>query len=233
MNRNDPILEFRDVSVACGGGGAGDLCDVSFSGSAGECIAVLLEEECDYFPLADLAQGILPPDRGQVRFLGEDWALAPASRQAELRGKTGRVFERQGWVSNLSIRENVLLSQLHHTRRREGEILAEAERLAVAAGLTGVPDERPDAVSAADRRRLEWVRAFLGAPHLVLLERPEVGAPRGSMERLLRMAETARGQGALVIWTTADREARNRTEGPSVRRACVRGGRLEWETRAG
>ena len=45
-----------------------------------------------------------------------------AWQQGTMRGHIGRVFVTPGWVSNLTVRENILLAQRHHTQRPDGEI---------------------------------------------------------------------------------------------------------------
>lgn len=176
--------------------------DVSLTLRAGEVALVGLQEGRENLPLAHAAQGLVAPDRGSVWFLGEDWAAMGAHRQAVQRGRTRRVFERYGWITNLDVVENVCLSESHHSRRPMEEILAEARRLAAQLGLDAIPDGRPTRTHGLVLRKLEWVRAFMGSPALIVLERPLFGAPKADASRLFEAAVAAAARGAAVLWMT-------------------------------
>jgi phospholipid/cholesterol/gamma-HCH transport system ATP-binding protein len=181
-------------------------------------------------PLCDLAAGLLTPPRGVVRFMGCDWRDAGAYRQAAMRGLTGRVFGGQAWVSNLSVSENVLLPRRHHTRRPERDLLDDAAALGREFGLRELPSDRPETVRPHDLIRWQWVRAFLGAPKLLLLEEPERDA--WNEHRPLLRERTCRraAEGAAVIWVTRDGDAWRGGGSPAVLHATVADGNLSLES---
>jgi len=186
--------------------------------SGGQAVVAPPEEDADptgggndRFSLADLAQGLIAPDTGAVRFLGRDWSRCPPLEQAALRGRIGRVMDVPGWVQNLTVAENLTLACRMHPARRAGtDPVAESDRLARRLGLLGVPTGRPTGLRRSELRRLEWVRAFLGRPALVLLEQPEAGAPRAALEGLFQMAEEALSRGTAMLWITRDDEVLSR-----------------------
>jgi phospholipid/cholesterol/gamma-HCH transport system ATP-binding protein len=61
------------------------------------------------------------PAQGHVSFLNQDWARLPSDLANALRGRIGRVFARDTWLAHLSLLDNVVLRQLHHTRRSFAE----------------------------------------------------------------------------------------------------------------
>jgi phospholipid/cholesterol/gamma-HCH transport system ATP-binding protein len=77
-----------------------------------------------------------------------------------------------------------------------------AAELARSFGLPGVPLERPDALTPADRARAACVRAFLGDPRLVLLESPVQAQFADLLPPLLNALAAARDKGAAAIWLT-------------------------------
>ncbi len=131
----------------------------------------------------------------------------PAAEGATLRGRIGRVFDAvgvgalgNGWVSHLDVDENVMLAQRHHTRRPSSEIEAEAAKLARMFGLPGLPRGRPAQARIPDLQRAACVRAFIGTPDLILLERPEQGVYPEIMPPLINAVRSARARGAAVVW---------------------------------
>lgn len=177
-------------------------------------------------PLCDVASGLVTPERGSVRFLGEDWGQTGAFRQSVMRGRIGRVFSGQAWVSNLSVSENVLLPQRHHTHRPEKELLGEAAALAAAFGLPELPAARPESLRPHDLVRWQWVRAFLGGPRLLLLEEPESGVWEEHVpllrDRTLRLAS----EGCAALWITHDDRAWRDVKSPAVLHASIADGKL-------
>ena len=150
----------------------------------------------------DHCSGLIEPASGAVRFLGHDWKGLPHEYANALRGRIGRDFAVEGWTPHLSLVENILLQQQHHTRRSEQEILAEASALAGRFGLPGIPVSRPEDVAPFDLARAALVRAFVGEPDLVLLEHPLRGRYMELLEPLVNVITRACRRGAAVLWLT-------------------------------
>ena len=154
---------------------------------------------------ADACVGLVPPRSGRVRFLGVDWSLLGVDAAAALRGRIGRLVGSGGaWIAALDMIENVLLPQLHHTGRPRGELRDEAARLARRFGLPGLPTGHPGDLSPADLQRAGCVRAFLGNPRLVILERATEGVYPDLLEPLVNAIRAARDRGAAVLWLSVD-----------------------------
>ena len=180
------------------------LSNVSFELKAGELRLVRIEREDERLPLADAAEGLASPTQGSVAFLGEDWQSMSADHAAARRGTIGRLFEDEGWISDLDLDQNIMLSQRHHTRRSEEEIMEEALKFARLFGLPGLPRGRPASVRRPDLRKAACIRAFLGQPALIILERPERGVYVDLIAPLVNAVQSARRRGAAVLWTASD-----------------------------
>lgn len=163
-----------------------------------------IERENERLPLADVAQGLVPPESGMVSFLDLDWQTLLADAAASQRGKIGRLFDDEGWISDLDVDENILLAQRHHTQRSDDEIMAEAFQFARMFGLPGLPRGRPGKVRRWDLRKAACIRAFLGQPTLIILEQPVRGVYADSMAPLLNAVQSARRRASAVLWTVTD-----------------------------
>jgi phospholipid/cholesterol/gamma-HCH transport system ATP-binding protein len=204
---DDPpaILEFAGVTIddEAHEYDAG-LKDVSFALQAGELALVMLERPRFRTPIADAAGGLIEPDAGRVMFNGRDWQHTLATRASVQRFSIGRVFEGQSWISNLDIDENILLPSAHHTRRPERELREEAEKLSRHFGLAeGLPTIRPAKATADQLRRAACVRAFMGEPRLLILERPAQTVHFSNHGPLAASVNAARKRGAAVLWLTS------------------------------
>jgi phospholipid/cholesterol/gamma-HCH transport system ATP-binding protein len=226
------VLEFENVTIPPRFAGTASIAAVSFCLTAGEVAVIRVEENSDPLPLADAAEGLLAPEEGgTVRFMGENWSAMGAARESAMRGRIRRVFELEGWISNLDVIENIVLAEAHHTRRPLAELRAEADKLALLFGLSGVPDGRPATQPGMVLRKLEWVRAFMGRPDLIILDRFVLGVPRDDVCLLMEAIRRAVGQGAAVLWTTLEPFVWDYRGLPKVTRYAMRGPRLTLENR--
>ena len=208
MAESKAILELTGVTVESDPVYDSPVWNASLRLGVGELALVRLERGAVRLPLADAAEGLAEPHDGTVTFLGKVWRDVPEREASALRGRIGRVFDAvgggtgTGWVSNLDVDENVVLAERHHTRRPSAEIEAEAAKLARMFGLPGLPRGRPGQTRVPDLQRASCVRAFLGTPDLLLLERPAQGVYPEIMPPLINAVRSARNRGAAVLWLT-------------------------------
>lgn len=198
------VLEFTGVTLDARSPHVAHVQDVTFRLAHGEIVLILAEEGAESLPLADLAQGLIEPTSGDVRFCGELWSIMGPRYAAAQRGNTRRVFESEGWVQNLSVMDNLILAGLHHTDRSADELADEAEGWARHFGLPAVPATRPALVGGVVLRKLEWVRALMGQPALIIIERRQLGVPRDDLNVIVATLGAAAGRGTAVLWVTAD-----------------------------
>jgi phospholipid/cholesterol/gamma-HCH transport system ATP-binding protein len=203
--------------------GVGVAVDITLR--AGDLVLVQPGDEQHEQLLADVACGLVPPERGTVRFLGRAWPEVPADQANALRGRIGQVLRRGAWIPHLSLLDNLLLPQLYHTRRPYAEIRAEAGRWAAWFGLAGLPTGRPGDVPSAILPRAACVRAFLGAPSLIVVESLP-GLDDGLLAPLVNAMRTARDRAAAVLWFVRDPAIYEDRSLPATRRLSLLGGAL-------
>lgn len=209
-----PTLEFDDVTFGADGVYDSSVSGITLSLEPGDLAIVLLEEERIHLPLADLAVGILEPDEGRVRFHGSNWRGLTPDQAADIRGHIGRVFEGKLWVDGIDLSQNIMLAQLHHTRRLIGDMTRQATELSRVFGLPGLPLSLPSKVHGKDLARAACVRAFMGEPDLFVFERPTEGVYPELLPALLNSLRSARQRGAAALWLTDNSEIWNN---PGVR----------------
>jgi ABC-type branched-subunit amino acid transport system ATPase component len=220
------VLSFKEATIPPSSPNMTGVEKATFDLGRGDILLIKVEEGREHTPLADAAQGLVTPISGRVSFMGEDWQAMRARRQSVQRGKTRRVFEHYGWIANLNVMENICLAESHHSGRRTADIQAEALLLARQCGLGEIPEARSSGIHSMVLRKLEWVRAFIGTPDLIILERPMHKAPRADMNRLVELVCEASRNGAAVIWLTDEDRVWNCTGLGPVRRYQFDGEKL-------
>jgi phospholipid/cholesterol/gamma-HCH transport system ATP-binding protein len=185
---------------------------------AGDLVLVEPGDEQHEELLADVACGLVAPARGTARFLGRDWSDVTPDQANALRGRIGQVLRRGAWLPHLNLLDNLLLPQLYHTRRPYGEIRAEAARWAAWFGLAGLPTERPADVPSPILERAAYLRAFLGAPSLVVIESLPGSLGNGLLAPLVNAMRRARDRDAAVLWFVRETEIYEDRSLPATRR---------------
>jgi phospholipid/cholesterol/gamma-HCH transport system ATP-binding protein len=194
------VIHIKDAALMVNLGGEYETMEVDLELYGGEMILIHLQHPNQGSALADACAGLIRPHRGTVDFLGKDWSMLPPDTENALRGRIGRIFAIGNWISHLTLLENILLPQLHHTRRSVEELCDEARRLAERFGLPGIPAGFPDMCQQTDLSIAACIRAFLGRPSLVVLEDPTTEADPEMLPHLINTIREVRGSGAAVIW---------------------------------
>ncbi len=227
MSEPANILTLHDVSITADSASGPNLCNLDSTLAAGDLVMTFLEQEPARSLLADVAEGLVAPAQGVVTFLGEDWQTMTPDRTAEQRGRIGRVFEGECWLSDLDVDQDITLAERHHTRRMREDIEAEAIQLCQDFGLPDMPRGRSSGVRWQDLRKAACVRAFLGTPVLILLENPTSGLSADILAPLLKTVHAARQRGAAVLWTTDQLEDWNHAELRPTTRCRMNGSEMQ------
>ncbi len=217
LQNDGPVVQAVDITLSPLPAYDTGLNGVSFTLQRGDLALVLLEHGATHHPLPDLLCGLIQPEQGTLNVFGQAWATRTPDQQARARHRIGRVFDEAGWLSNLDVDENITLAERHHTARPSAEIHAEAEALARLCGLDALPSTRPAVTVRDTLRRAEWVRAALGNPWLVILERPGRDLADGWLDHLLPLLHRLREDGTAILWLDDPAEGNAPAINPSLK----------------
>jgi phospholipid/cholesterol/gamma-HCH transport system ATP-binding protein len=180
-------------------------------------------------PLPEIAQGLIDPVSGEVLFQGKNWRDRSPAEAAAGRGRIGRVFRQDSWVSNLNVDENIILPMCHHSGLDLKEIRERAEKLGKKFGLSRLPTARPAFCPRSIRKRAEWTRAFLGEPDLIILEEPLRKTYSEMYDSLMAGVAEALSGGAAVLWISETFPDFAQFGPAALKRYRISGSRLEKE----
>jgi branched-chain amino acid transport system ATP-binding protein len=208
------LLETRKLSRRYSGVVAVDGVDLAIH--EGGIHAVIGPNGAGKTTLFNLLTGIAPPSEGGVRFAGQEIAALPAHRRAAL--GIARTFQNIRLFQAMTVLENVLTGlharldagllatvlRLPSFRAEERAAIGNAQAALAMVGLSGVADERADALSYGDQRRLEIARALAASPRLLLLDEPAAGMNPAETASLADLIRRIAADGATVLLVEHD-----------------------------
>jgi putative ABC transport system ATP-binding protein len=197
----DDVLELTGVTRRFGLAGPVALRDVSLRVPAGSFVSVMGATGSGKSTLLHCAAGLDRPTAGTVRLAGRDISRMRERTLTRLRrDRIGFVFQSYNLLSDLTVRQNVLLPfRLGGPR---GQPLAE---VLARVGLAGLERRPVGELSGGQRQRVAIARALVTAPTVVFADEP-IGAldptTGGQVLRLLRDAVDR--DGLTVVMVTHD-----------------------------
>ena len=202
MNRN--ILEVRGLTKSFGALLASD--NIELQVREGETHAIIGPNGAGKTTLIGQLAGELRPDRGEVRFGGEDVTALSASARA--RKGFARSFQITSIYADFSALENVMLAVQAHAghsfrfwgaAREEGALRSAAQGVLEEVGL-GARADAPGAILAhGEQRALEIAMALAGRPRLMLLDEPVAGMGAEETQRMIALLATLKGGKTIIL----------------------------------
>jgi lipoprotein-releasing system ATP-binding protein len=175
---------------------------VALEVSDGEMLAIVGPSGSGKSTLLHLIGALERPDRGTIRFNGQDVFQLSELEQAMFRNRhVGFVFQFHHLLPELTALENVMLPGLI-LRRARRELLTEATELLATMGLVERMEHRPGELSGGEQQRVAMARALVNHPDLVLADEPTGNLDRQSGEAiqgLLRSLNQERQQTFIVV----------------------------------
>jgi len=177
------------------------LCDVSLELYEGQVLLLMGPSGSGKSTLLAVLSGLLRPDQGQVRVLGEDlWRMREAKRERFRLRYFGFVFQGFNLFPSLTASEQLEMvvrwgegASRREARRRVGEIL---ERL----GLSRSAHLRADRLSGGEKQRVAVGRALLKNPRFCFADEPTGSLDWVHGEQVIRLLQSAaRDRGAALF----------------------------------
>jgi branched-chain amino acid transport system ATP-binding protein len=189
-----PLLSVDKVTKRFGGLTA--VSAVTFTVRAGEIVGIIGPNGAGKTTLFNTVSGHLRSTEGVVRVNGHDVTGMPAHQRA--RHGLGRTFQIVHPIYSLTVLENVMVGAfaMYRNRRRAEhrawEVLEKVE-LAHRATLSA------DALTLADRKRLEVARAIAGNTQLLMLDEVMAGLNPTESDRAIQIVKRLNSEGLAVL----------------------------------
>ncbi len=130
---------------------------------------------------------LLCPDRGVVRFCGQDLATLKLDEINQLRQQIGMLFQGAALFDSLTVRDNIAYPLREHFDYPEDKITEVVESRLALVGLPGIEDMMPADLSGGMRKRVGLARAIATDPRVILYDEPTTGLDPANTQRVNRL----------------------------------------------
>jgi phospholipid/cholesterol/gamma-HCH transport system ATP-binding protein len=167
-----PIVEFDKVSISFDSNDV--LKSVSFAVAHGETRIILGPAGVGKSVLMKLANGLMTPDSGEVRILGQNLSDIGQDEMFAMRAHIGMVFQESALFDSLNVEDNVSY-RLHEEHVPAAECHERVVEALKFVELEKAIDKFPSELSGGMRRRVSIARAIVSRPELLLYDSPTGG----------------------------------------------------------
>src|SRR4051812_14172926 len=174
IGRNDAVITIRNLYKSFGNKHV--LTGVDLDLYKGENVVVLGRSGTGKSVLIKIISGLLKPDSGTVRVLGNDVTRLNDKQLLELRLKLGFSFQSSALYDSMTVRENLefpLVRNKRHLTRKE--VNDSVERVLKAVGLAQTINQMPAELSGGQRKRIGVARTLILSPEIMLYDEPTAG----------------------------------------------------------
>ncbi|MCL4523977.1 MAG: ATP-binding cassette domain-containing protein [Acidobacteria bacterium] len=168
----EPVISFEGVRIGFDEGEI--LHGVNLRVASRETKILVGETGSGKTLLLKLAAGLLRPDAGRVRVLGQEISALPEKELLDFRRQVGFVFQEGALFDSMSVEENVAY-RLREEAVDEAEIEQRVREALRFVELEEAIDKLPGELSGGMRRRVSIARALITAPPIVLYDSPTAG----------------------------------------------------------
>lgn len=189
------LLAVEDVAVHFGGVKAVD--GISLEMHQGNIYGVLGPNGSGKSTLLGAMTRLTPLTRGRFLLDGVDYTKVPA-RKVHRMG-ISRTFQTVRLLDDRSVRDNILLGQDTLPKQTRKAAAMQVDEVMERVGVREVAQLRPDELSYGMQRRVEFARAIIGRPRLLLLDEPTAGMNAADWAGIGDLVRQVRDRGTTVI----------------------------------
>lgn len=178
-----------------------------FALEQGQSVAVIGPSGCGKTSFLHLLAGLLRPQSGSVRLLGQDLAELQGASMDRFRGKNiGLVLQRFHLIKALTVRENVLLAGKLSRAKAGGDAL---DALLTRLNIDAVAQHKPSMLSQGQAQRAAIARALVHQPPIVMADEPTSALDdEHAAEAIGLLRDAVSEAGATLIVVTHDQRIR-------------------------
>ena len=177
------------------------LHDVNLQIKKGECVCVIGPSGSGKSTLLRCINLLESPEEGSIEVDGEN-ILDPKTQIDEYRKKVGMVFQHFNLFPNMTVKENIMLAQMHCLKLSRQKCEEKAMALLKMVGLEQKQDVYPGKLSGGQKQRVAIARALAMNPEIILFDEPTSALDPEMVGEVLAVMRELANKGMTMIVVT-------------------------------
>ena len=174
IDRNNIVISIKDLKKSFESNVVLDGIEIDVF--KGENIAVLGRSGSGKSVLIKIISGLLKPDSGTVKVLGQEVDELDRKALQALRLKIGFSFQSSALYDSMSVRENLAFPLVRNKRSlKTKEVNMVIEAVLNDVGLSQTINQMPSELSGGQRKRIGIARMLIMQPEIMLYDEPTSG----------------------------------------------------------
>jgi phospholipid/cholesterol/gamma-HCH transport system ATP-binding protein len=142
----------------------------------GDNLAILGRSGIGKSVLTKCIVGLIEPDEGSIRVLGQDLATIEYDELNELRTRIGYLFQGGALYDSMSVKENLAFPlRKKNIASNRREVDDRIEEVLENVGLSEAIDKMPAELSGGMRKRIALARTLIKRPEIIFYDEPTTG----------------------------------------------------------
>jgi phospholipid/cholesterol/gamma-HCH transport system ATP-binding protein len=174
MDNKEVIISIKDLRKSFGS--LSVLKGIDLDVYKGENVAVLGRSGTGKSVLIKIISGLLKPDSGTVKVLGEEVDKISNAELQKLRLKIGFSFQSSALYDSMTVRQNLEFPLVRNRRNLSKQEVGKAiEEVLNDVGLSQTINQMPSELSGGQRKRIGIARTLILKPEVMLYDEPTSG----------------------------------------------------------
>jgi phospholipid/cholesterol/gamma-HCH transport system ATP-binding protein len=180
-------MSFDDVTL---------LKDVTFKVEKGERVALVGPGGCGKSTVLKILLGLLEPDSGEIRLMGEDMLNSSEESKREILKSVGMAFQQGALFDFMTVSDNLKFAMDNMTAKTEEEKASRIIALLEGVKLGRTTEQFPFELSGGMQRRVGIARALCTDPVVAIFDEPTSGLDPVTSTIILNMIHDLAGDNA-------------------------------------
>ncbi|MEP6512682.1 MAG: ATP-binding cassette domain-containing protein [Parafilimonas sp.] len=174
IDKNEIVISIRNLKKSFGDRTV--LWAIDIDVFKGENLAVLGRSGTGKSVLIKIIAGLLKPDSGTIKVLGEEVDKLSEKELHKLRSKIGFSFQSSALYDSMTVRENLAFPLVRNRRNLNSKEVNECiEKVLDDVGLPQAINQLPSELSGGQRKRIGVARTLILQPEIMLYDEPTAG----------------------------------------------------------
>lgn len=173
-NKNEPVVYIRGLYKSFDDNHVLNGIDLDLHKS--ENIIILGRSGSGKSVLIKIIIGLMDPDKGEVKVLGNEIHKLEKKELIQLRLKIGFLFQHNALYDSMTVRENLEFPLLRNDKKiSQSELDSRVDDVLDAVDLRDTANQLPSELSGGQQKRIGIARSLILKPELILYDEPTAG----------------------------------------------------------